>query len=158
MPDAPDDRAHVNRECVRAWLAAREGTIDFEAMGQFLTEDSVRYGPRPSFLEGGPLEGAGYPKGPAQGRKRQINDFEDPKRFPYQPGSLHEIEHMVAEGDYVTAQFVMRARTRAGKDYENFYHDLYWCENGKIKACWEYVDTLYSQRMLFDPLVDDEES
>ncbi len=60
-----------------------------------------------------------------------------------------EIEQMVAEGDTVCVQLVLRARTAAGADYENQYHFVFRLRDGRICAVKEYVDTLYVQRMLF---------
>lgn len=61
-----------------------------------------------------------------------------------------EIEEMVAEGDTVCVQLVLRARTAGGDDYENQYHFVFRLREGRICAVKEYVDTLYVQRMLFD--------
>ncbi len=60
-----------------------------------------------------------------------------------------EIQEMVAEGDQVCAQLVIRARTARGEDYENYYHFAFRLRDGKICAVKEYVDTLYAQRKLF---------
>lgn len=62
-----------------------------------------------------------------------------------------EIEQMVAEGDTVCVQLVLRARTAAGADYENFYHFVFRLREGRICAVKEYIDTLTAQRLLFDP-------
>lgn len=61
-----------------------------------------------------------------------------------------EVEQMVAEGDTVCVQLVLRARTAKGRDYENHYHFVFRLREGRIRAVREYVDTLYAQRMLFD--------
>ncbi|MBZ0253336.1 MAG: nuclear transport factor 2 family protein [Candidatus Methylomirabilis sp.] len=60
------------------------------------------------------------------------------------------IEGMVGEGDYVAAQVIIKARTAKGKDYENHYHFLFKVQGGKFKEVKEYVDTLYSQKTLFE--------
>jgi ketosteroid isomerase-like protein len=150
MSQADRERERVNKECVTGWLESRNGDVDVERMGQFVTEDVVRWGPRPSFLEGPPRDKTVFPPGPAHGRERQLFGWR-PENSIYEPGSTQiEIERMIAEGDFVTAQYVLRARTRRGRPYENYYHFLYECEDGRIKTIWEYVDTLYSQKMLFD--------
>jgi ketosteroid isomerase-like protein len=134
-------------------LLAREGRIDLEAMAQFLTEDATRIGPRPSFVAGSRLPGSPMadhfvPGQPVQGRERILEGFAD-KNTPYEPDSIRiEIENLTAEGDYVSAQYTWRARTRMGLPYENYYHHLHFCENGRIKTIWAYVDTLYSSKML----------
>jgi ketosteroid isomerase-like protein len=155
MSSTPPGPESVNKECIRGWLRAREGEYDLEHMAQFLTEDIVRYGPRPTFVEGNPREAEGLAEGPAAGRERVMRGWL-PEFLPYQYGSIEvDIEHILAEGDYVAAQYVMRARTRRGEPYENFYFMLYLCEGGRIKAYWEYVDTLYSQNVLFADASDD---
>ena len=62
-----------------------------------------------------------------------------------------EIEQLVAEGDTVCAQTVITAKTAAGEAYRNQYHFVFRVRDGRICAVKEYVDTLYAQRMLFDP-------
>lgn len=60
------------------------------------------------------------------------------------------VEGMLAEGDRVAAEVVITGRTAKGKDYRNHYHFLFEIRDGKIRGVKEYVDTLYSQRMLFE--------
>ena len=61
-----------------------------------------------------------------------------------------DVQEMVAEGDSVCVQLVLRARTAKGEDYENHYHFAFRLREGRICAVREYVDTLYAQRKLFD--------
>ncbi len=65
------------------------------------------------------------------------------------PMDIH-VEEMVAEGDQVCVQLVVRARTAKGEDYENHYHFAFRLRGGKICAVKEYLDTLYAQRKLFE--------
>jgi ketosteroid isomerase-like protein len=67
---------------------------------------------------------------------------------PSVPMDIH-VEQMVAEGDQVCVQLVVRARTAKGEDYENHYHFAFRLRCGKICAVKEYLDTLYAQRKLF---------
>jgi hypothetical protein len=60
-----------------------------------------------------------------------------------------DVQEMVAEGDQVCVQLVIRARTARGEAYENHYHFAFRLRDGKICGVKEYVDTLYAQRMLF---------
>jgi uncharacterized protein len=68
----------------------------------------------------------------------------DPK-VPLSP----TVEGMVAEGDKVAAEVVITGRSAKGLDYKNHYHFLFTLRGGKIVAVKEYVDTLYSQKVLF---------
>jgi ketosteroid isomerase-like protein len=63
-----------------------------------------------------------------------------------------EIEELVAEGDSVCVQTVIEAKTAQGAPYRNHYHFAFRVRDGQIVAVKEYVDTLYAQRKLFDPL------
>src|SRR5262245_38557976 len=95
-----NSREDANKASVLGWLRAREVRMDLEHMATFLTEDASRYGPRPSFLEGGPRETARFGNGPALGRDRLLHGFSD-DGLPYEPGSITvEVENMIAEGDY----------------------------------------------------------
>lgn len=59
-----------------------------------------------------------------------------------------EIEQLVAEGDRVSAQVVIRAESARGEPYENHYHFAFRVRADKIVAVREYVDTLYAMRKL----------
>jgi ketosteroid isomerase-like protein len=62
-----------------------------------------------------------------------------------------QIEEVVAEGESVCVQTVIQATTAGGEPYQNHYHFAFRVREGRIVAVKEYVDTLYAQRMLFDP-------
>ncbi len=62
-----------------------------------------------------------------------------------------EIEEIVAEGECVCVQTVINAKTASGEPYRNQYHFAFRVRDGRIAAVKEYVDTLYAQRLLFDP-------
>jgi len=61
-----------------------------------------------------------------------------------------DIEAMAAEGDRVFVEMSLRARTRAGDAYCNQYVFVFSMREGRIAEIHEYLDTLYTQRMLFD--------
>ena len=69
----------------------------------------------------------------------------------YDPSTPLEIDvqEMVAEGDQVCVQLVIRAKTARGEDYENHYHFAFRLRDGRICGVREYFDTLYAERMLF---------
>lgn len=58
---------------------------------------------------------------------------------------------MVGEGNTVAAEVVITAKNCKGENYENYYLFLIEVENGKFKSVREYLDTLYAQRVLFEP-------
>jgi ketosteroid isomerase-like protein len=136
-----------NKQVVREFLEVM-GRRDVEAMAPLLAEDVVRYGPRPSFLSGRAEDDTSVAAGPARGRARLLSDTA--ANAHYVPGTITiQIDQMVAEGDLVAAQFILRATTHSSGRYENYYHFLFEVRDGAIAAYWEYIDTLYSQRMLF---------
>jgi ketosteroid isomerase-like protein len=59
-----------------------------------------------------------------------------------------EIEQIVAEGERVCVQFVLEARTAAGRDYRNHYHLAFELRGGRIAHVKEYVDTAYANERL----------
>jgi ketosteroid isomerase-like protein len=108
---------------------------DLEVVGACVSDDVTRYGPRPSSKFAPPVHG----------REAFLAAYHGPEYF--QMGTLSmEIEHMVEENGFVAVQFVLRARTRNGAPYENYYHFLFECAGGKVKTIWEYIDTLYAQK------------
>ena len=66
-----------------------------------------------------------------------------------------QVEEMVAEGAWVCVPLVLEAATARGEPYRNHYHFAFRLRDGKIIIAKEYVDTLYAQRMLFDPALSD---
>ena len=60
-----------------------------------------------------------------------------------------EIDQLIAEGEWVSAQFRLRARTAKGEEYENFYHFAFRLRDGKILRVNEFLDTKYA----FDKLM-----
>jgi ketosteroid isomerase-like protein len=123
-----------NKDLVIRYLEAmHEGNL--EVVGACVSDDVTRYGPRPSSKYAPPVHG----------REAFLAAYHGPEYF--QMGTLSmEVENIVAEGGFVGVQFILRARTRNGAPYENFYHFLFECAEGKIKTIWEYIDTLYAQQ------------
>jgi ketosteroid isomerase-like protein len=63
-----------------------------------------------------------------------------------------EIHAMAAEGEHVFVEMTLSARTLAGEAYRNHYVFVFRIRKGLIIEIREYLDTLYGQRMLFDPV------
>lgn len=59
-----------------------------------------------------------------------------------------EIQQLIAEDDWVSAQFVMRGRTARGEGYENHYHFAFRIREGLIVRVHEYLDTKYAYEKL----------
>jgi ketosteroid isomerase-like protein len=63
-----------------------------------------------------------------------------------------EIDAMAADGDHVFAEMTLSARTLAGAPYRNHYVFVFRIRDGLIVEVREHLDSLYAQRMLFDPV------
>ncbi|MGE0387897.1 MAG: VOC family protein [Gammaproteobacteria bacterium] len=55
------------------------------------------------------------------------------------------------EGARVAVEAEARVRFKDGRRYDQLYHYLYEIENGRIKACREYMDSLYASQALSAP-------
>lgn len=62
------------------------------------------------------------------------------------------IEAMAAAGERVFVEMTITATTRSGERYRNHYVFVFRLQDEKIVEVREHVDTLYAQRLLFDPL------
>ncbi len=52
---------------------------------------------------------------------------------------------LIAEGDKVAAEAVLRAKTATGALYDNAYHFAFVVEDGRIKRMKEYMDTHHAK-------------
>jgi ketosteroid isomerase-like protein len=63
-----------------------------------------------------------------------------------------EIQHLIAEGEIVAAQFRQIGRLNNGRHYDNLYSFFFRCKNGQISEVWENLDTGYFYGLLeMDP-------
>lgn len=130
--------AEVNKQAVEHYFSMMaSGSPDVPSL---FTDDITWWVPQSSPF-GGTYVGRDAVLG-LMGRGTELYDLSVPMQT--------DIEQMVAEGDTVCVQLVLRARTAAGAEYENQYHFVFRLREGKICAVKEYVDTLYVQRMLFE--------
>ena len=84
------------------------------------------------------------------GRDAIVDEFLATGMAYYEPGSVSlEITGMVAEGDQVVLQWTSRARTRAGRPYENGCIGVFTISDGRIQEVREYMDTLYASEVAF---------
>ena len=142
--DDDDDVLSRNKDVVLRFLDAGH-RADMATVDSLITDDVMKFGPRPS---------SPFPS-PVRGRENLLAGYH---HWVFQPRSISmEVERVIAEGDLVAVQFILRAITAKGEPYESFYHFLFQCEGGRVKSFWEYVDTQYAQRMLFDDRPDPED-
>jgi uncharacterized protein len=133
MSTAANGRAAVER-----YLAAAEAG-DTEAVRQVFAEDA-------SWQLGGDLPISGR----WNGRDEIVDEFLATALSYYEPGSVSlEVTSIVAEGDQVVVEWTSRARSRAGRPYENFCIGVFTVRDGRIHAVREYMDTLYAHRVAF---------
>jgi ketosteroid isomerase-like protein len=127
----------ANKQLVVSYLRARQQG-DLDTYAGYMTDDIVRYPPRPSLRDR-------VFRGKAEVVAGVRIDL-------FEPGTLAmEVERVVAEGELVAVQFVLRGTTTRHQDFETYQHFLFECRDGKVAAEWEYLDTLYASRMLGSP-------
>lgn len=88
--------------------------------------------------------------GTFKGKQAILDDF-FAKAFPFfEPGTLSiHVRSAIAEDNAVAVEWIAKARTAKGRDYENHYHVRFDLRDGKIHTVREYVDTLYAKEVLF---------
>ena len=59
---------------------------------------------------------------------------------------------VAATGDRVFVEMTMEAKTGQGQPYRNHYVFVFQIRDGQICEVHEHLDTLYAQRLLFDPV------
>jgi uncharacterized protein len=85
-----------------------------------------------------------------RGRGPIVDEFLVTAMAYYEPGSVSiEVTGVVADGDRVVVEWTSRARTRAGRPYENRCIGVFTVRDGRIQGVREYMDTLYAQRPAF---------
>ena len=67
------------------------------------------------------------------------------------PMDVH-LEAAAAQGDRVFVELTLSATTQSGEAYRNHYVFVFRFRDGLISEIHEHLDTLYTQKMLFDPL------
>ena len=88
--------------------------------------------------------------GTHQGKKGIFEGFIKKAAPFFQPNSLSiQVRNTVAEGDFVTVEWIARGKSAKGKPYENYYNVMFEVKNGKVQTVREYVDTLYAKEVLF---------
>lgn len=87
--------------------------------------------------------------GTHSGKRAIFEDFIN--RVPFKLGSVSiQIRNMIGEGECLAVEWTTRAKTAAGRTYENYYHYMFRVRNNKIEEVREYLDTLYAKEVLFD--------
>jgi uncharacterized protein len=88
--------------------------------------------------------------GTYRGKKAILEDFVAKAGGLFKPNSVSfEVRNAIGEGDYVAVEWISRAKTAKGRDYENYYSVMFEVKNSKIQTVREYVDMLYVKEMLF---------
>ena len=71
-------------------------------------------------------------------------------RSPPGPGWVSlEVPGLIAEDDRVVLQWTSRARTRAGRPYENDCIGVFTIRDGRIQSVRESMDTRYAGEVAF---------
>jgi ketosteroid isomerase-like protein len=59
-------------------------------------------------------------------------------------------EVIAADGDVVVVEWIVKAKSARGREYENRYCVVLTIRDGKLRHVREYTDTRYMQRVLID--------
>jgi uncharacterized protein len=133
MSTAANGRAAVER-----YLAAAQAG-DAEAVREVFAEEASWQ-----------LDGDLPISGSWNGRDAIVDEFLATALSYYQPGSVSlEVTSVLADGDHVVVEWTSRARSRAGRPYENRCIGVFTVRDGRIHAVREYMDTLYAHRVAF---------
>ena len=80
--------------------------------------------------------------GTVVGREAAMERRFRPARKRTMPGTLTlKIGKVIAEGDYVAAEWTSRRKVVNSPDYENLFFGLFHIRDGKITSLREYLDT-----------------
>jgi ketosteroid isomerase-like protein len=129
-----------NKELIRRWIGpADDGDGPFllsDAALELLAEDAVWHLPPTAEIPG--LEDPRVVRGrddihAIQMRADEIYDV---------PTMQVEIRNLLADGDWVVLQYLLRCRATNGNDYEQEYVFLFEIRDGRITTIWDYYDTL----------------
>jgi ketosteroid isomerase-like protein len=124
-----------NKDVVLRFLRAAH-RVDVATAAECLADDVVKHGPRPSSPMAAPVRGA-----------TAVLDAIPALLTLYEDTPQMEVGHVLAEGDLVSIDYVLRARTAKGEEYEDHYHPLFELRDGRITGFWEYIDTQYARRL-----------
>jgi uncharacterized protein len=129
-----------NKQLIRRWIGpADDGQGPFllsDAARELLAEDAEWHLPPTAEIPG--LDDARVVRGrerihAIQMRADEIYDV---------PTMQVEIRNLLAEGDWVVLQYLLRCRAANGRDYEQEYVFLFEIRDGRITTIWDYYDTL----------------
>ena len=135
MHTSPDSKAVLER-----YVAAIEAGDD-DAIRDCFAEDATWR-----------LDGDLPISGTWRGRNTILGEFLATAWSHYEPGSVAiEITGIIAEGDRAVMQWTSRARTTAGRPYENRCIGVFDVRDGRIASVHEYMDTLYAHNTAFGP-------
>ena len=87
--------------------------------------------------------------GTFEGRDSILGEFLASALQLFEPGSMNfVVRSIVAEGELVSAEWNLKARTAHGAVYDNYYNVMFEVRQGRIAAVREYTDTLYAKQVL----------
>jgi ketosteroid isomerase-like protein len=129
-----DENARARKDVVVSLLTAIAAR-DRQAAAQCLTDDVTWWVPQSAGERG--LER------PLQGRERVLELLCGESH--YEVGTMAwEFDQILSDRDFVVVHCSLRAKTRSGRDYHNFYALLYRFRDHLIAESWEHTDTAYA--------------
>jgi ketosteroid isomerase-like protein len=136
----------ANRALIQRWIGPADGEpgpflLSNAALG-LLAEDAVWHLPPTAEIPG--LDDPRVVRGrdaihAVQQRAAEIYDV---------PTIQIEIRNLLADGDWVVLQYLLRCRAANGNSYEQEYVFLFEIRDGRIATIWDYYDTLQVSRQV----------
>ena len=85
------------------------------------------------------------------GKESVVNDLFRPLTAQYADRYTMQTRNIVAEGDVVIVEATGCVTTKRGDLYNNKYCLVFEVQDGQLKACREYADSLLADRVLDPP-------
>jgi ketosteroid isomerase-like protein len=136
----------ANKALIRRWIGPADGQpgpflLSDAALG-VLAEDAVWHLPPTAELPG--IDDPRVVRG-----RHAIHGIQQRAGEIYDVPTIEvEIRNLLADGDWVVLQYLMRCRAANGNAYEQEYVFLFEVRDGCIATIWDYYDTLQVSRLV----------
>jgi ketosteroid isomerase-like protein len=136
----------ANKALIRRWIGPADSQpgpflLSDAALG-LLAEDAVWHLPPTAELPGVDDPRVVHGRDAIHGIQQRAGEIYDV------PTIEVEIRNLLADGDWVVLQYLMRCRATNGNDYEQEYVFLFEVRDGRITTIWDYYDTLQVSRQV----------
>ena len=139
-------RQDENKALVRRWISpADDGSGPFlltDAARDLLADDAVWHLPPSTDIPGVVVDGVVRGRDAIHGIQQRAREIYDA------PTIQIDVRNLLADGDWVVAQYQMRCRAANGNPYVQEYAFLFEILDGRITTIWDYYDTAQVERVV----------